>query len=135
MGSIAADHDTPGAGLFEALGFVVTEQRPIVVACADEGIPGNFLGDEVAWDLLAGAIALAPEGHPDACSRLRLGFAEDFADVDVVDRPELDAAAAGNPQVGMLDLIDAVGREALGLVRLDRGAGRGYAAELRPRAS
>jgi len=41
-------------------------------------------------------------------------------------------ALGHNPQIGLVDLVDAVRRRAAGIVALDRGPGRGFGAEIEP---
>ena len=68
-----------------------------------------------------------------ATLRLSGGAAVEGASATATDLP-VDAFAptlAHNPQVGLADLVDAVQRGRSGSLRLDRGKGRGYRAELR----
>ena len=45
---------------------------------------------------------------------------------------EVTEGLARNPQVGLVDVVSALLRGEAGRVRLDRGRGRGYLAELEP---
>ncbi len=137
--SLGADYDTPAMGLFEGIGIVQAEGRPVVVCCGDEAPPENLVPGDTGWSLLCVALALCPtDGARPGCPRitgpaLDLGIARD-------ERNERDARGAGtlmppttpasldrNPNVGLLDLAVALERGHEGVVRLDRGAGRGYA--------
>ncbi|HTE05186.1 MAG TPA: hypothetical protein VK824_03240, partial [Planctomycetota bacterium] len=130
---------------------------PVLVACADEAAPVDLVPDDQRFDLLAAAVVLAPGaldagevlGASDtrgaraatdvrepvaaaagACrAQLRLLLGRE-PDVAVADLPP---ALARNPQAGLLDLVAAVLRGASGLVRLDRGGGAGWCAEIRTR--
>ena len=125
----AADEDTTAVALLEAIGLVLAGGQPVVVACGDESSPAQLISEGRRWSLLAAAVVLAPLGHPGPCR----------ARVRVV-RPGLPTLAPAacapevgrNPQAGLLDLIDAVSRGAAGTVRLDRGGGLGYCAEIEP---
>ncbi len=124
--SLAADDDTPAAALLEAIGLVATRGGPVVVVCADEAVPESLVGDNPRWCLLAAAVVLAPLGDDARCARVAVesGPPADLAPASVGD------ALRHNPQVGLLDLVDAVLRERPGRVALDRGGGRGYVAHL-----
>lgn len=130
--SLAADYDTPGAALLEAVGLALGDDLPVVVACADEAAPRDLVPEPERFELLAAALVLARPGtaagaRPLATLRGPWG-------------PGLDAPSAGgaaaadelarNPQIGLLDVVDAVLRGRFGLVRLDRGRGSGLAVEL-----
>lgn len=129
--SIAADHDTPAAALLEGAALVASTGGPVAVVCADEASPRSLLHRTARhWDMLAAAVVLAPaSARPQLCE-LDLAAAAP-ATIRAADRePEL----VGNPQVGMLDLVDAVVRGERGTVALDRGEGRGFCAGIRPAA-
>ena len=124
--SIAADYDTPAAALLEGIGLLATGHQTVCCVCADEDSPRSLLEHAPHWDMLAGAVVLTRADAPGARAQLTIeaGGAADLTPADVAD------AFAHNPQVGMLDLIDAVQRGAVGTLRLDRGIGRGYVAHL-----
>jgi len=125
--SLAADHDTPGVALLEAIGIVHQDRAPVLVVCADEAAPVTLVRSAPPWDLLASALVLSPlDGAPPDAPRLELLT---DAPVTLPPRP-LDPVLAENPQVGLFDLVDAVLCGTGGVLRLDRGRGRGYAARL-----
>lgn len=125
--SIAADHDTPAASLLEGIGLVLQRREPVLVACCDEAAPKFLIEQAECWELLAGAVMLAPVNSNLPCLAhlqiQRTGKAT-LAPADV------QADLALNPQIGMLDLITAVQRGESGTVALDRGNGSGYLAAL-----
>ena len=82
---------------------------------------------ESNWDMLAGAVVLTRTRTSGTLADLTV---EGIGDGDL-DAARVDDAFGHNPQVGMIDLIDAVQRGAAGALRLDRGKGRGYLAQLR----
>ena len=125
--SIAADYDTPAAALLEGVGLIATGHEAVCCVCADEDSPRSLLEHAPHWDMLAGAVVLTRAAAPGDGAQLAVeaGGAPDLAPADVAE------PFAHNPQVGMLDLIDAVQRGATGALRLDRGKGRGYVAHLR----
>ena len=126
--SIAADYDTPAATLLEGVGLLATGHEAVCCVCADEDSPRSLLEHAPHWDMLAAAVVLTRTRTAGALADLTVdGTGEgDLGAADVVD------AFGHNPQVGMIDLIDAVQRGAAGALRLDRGKGRGYLARLRP---
>ncbi len=126
--SIAADYDTPAACLLEAIGLLATGNEVVCCACADEDSPRSLLEHAPHWDMLAGAVVLTKAGASNALATMRVDVGGD-ATLPPADAPE---AFGHNPQVGVLDLIDAVQRGARGALRLDRGKGRGYLAHLQP---
>jgi len=128
--SIGADHDTPAMALVEAAAYAHTHDLPVVVACGDEAVPKDLIEDlGGGWGLLACAIALVPETlATPAMPRL----AGPFLGEATLPGAEVDSALSHNPVVGLLDLVDAVCRRQHGRVRLDRGRGRGYCADLLP---
>ncbi len=125
--SIAADYDTPAAVLLEGVGLIATGHEAVCCVCADEDSPRSLLEHAPHWDMLAGAVVLTRAAAPGDGVQLSVeaGGASDLAPADVAE------PFTHNPQVGMLDLIDAVQRGATGALRLDRGKGRGYVAHLR----
>lgn len=127
--SLAADEDTPAAALLEGIGLVVSAGRPALIVCADEESPGPLVGSCAPWAQLAAAVVLAPLDSAGGCLATVRVSSEGAASIA--------PAAAGdhmvhNPQIGMLDLMDAVLRKESGTVALDRGAGRGFVASVTP---
>jgi hypothetical protein len=125
--SIAADYDTPAATLFEGIGLLATGHAAVCCVCADEDSPRSLLEHAPNWDMLAGAVVLTRDEPPGALAKLTVEASGADADVAAAD---VDAAFGHNPQVGIIDLIDAVQRGATGALRLDRGKGRGYLGHL-----
>ena len=119
--SISANHDTPAAAIFEASGVCATMGTPVVIVCGDDEAPPRFVEGDESYDMIASSIAIVPAELPAVC-RISLPFIG-AADLPT---PEVPLRIANNPQVGLLDLIDAIvaGRE--GVVRLDRGRGLGW---------
>ena len=125
--SIAADDDTPVGALLEAVGLVHTFGVPVVVACGDEEPPADLVPPEMAYELLAAAVVVAPADHPGPVrARLQLthGGAATVAPAVVPD------ALARNPQAGLLDLVAAVLGGQSGSVRLNRRSEAGWCAEI-----
>jgi len=125
--SLAADEDTPGSALLEAIGLVHQKEAPVLVVCADEPAPECLVNEGDAWGLVASAVVLVPADF-DSPS---------LAELDVVcGQPatlapaEVGSMTANNPQAGLLDLVNSILAKTSGLVRLDRGSGRGYCAKL-----
>jgi hypothetical protein len=121
--AISAYHDTVGAAFFEASGVLETMNTPVIVACGDESSPERFVADEEAYDMLAVALALVPDGH-DAPVLARLQGPSrgdhDLAPADV------SAALGRNPQVGLLDVAAAILAGRSGTISLGRGRGSGW---------
>lgn len=125
--SLAADYDTPAMALMEGVGLVATRSAPVVVVCGDEAAPADLVPEGERFDMLAAAVVLAPAGSTEGLARLRgLGPAE-----PTLDGAEVDDTLARNPQIGLFDLVDAALRGRRGMLRLDRGSGRGWCVELR----
>ncbi|MFN3239907.1 MAG: beta-ketoacyl synthase chain length factor [Planctomycetota bacterium] len=124
--SIAADYDTPAAALLEGIGLLATGHDAVCCVCADEASPRSLLEHAPHWDMLAGAVVLTRAGAAGAHAHLTVAT-DGSADVDASDVAE---GFSHNPQVGIVDLIDAIQRGATGALRLDRGKGRGYLARL-----
>lgn len=127
--SLAADYDTPGTALLEAVGLALADDLPVVVACADEAAPRDLVPDAERFELLAVALVLARPGSPAAANALATMRGPVFEAPTIVGAPARDELAR-NPQIGLLDVVDAVLRGRSGVVRLDRGRGRGLAVEL-----
>lgn len=125
--SLAADEDTPAAALLEGVALVQTTGQPVLVACGDEASPEHLVPIEMAWDMLAGAVVLAPVDWPGP-RRARLRIARGAA--ATVEPAALEQDLGRNPQAGLADLVDAIARGRSGVVALDRGTGRGYRAEV-----
>ncbi|MFT7579362.1 MAG: hypothetical protein ACI9MR_001026 [Myxococcota bacterium] len=132
--SLAADYDTVAATLFEAIGLVGTGHGPTAVTCADESAPKDLVPEAEHFDMLATALVLAPaaDAQDGALATMRGPFVVAADEVCVPPSDAIGATVARNPQVGLLDLIDAVQRQRYGVIRLDRGRGRGWAVELTP---
>ncbi len=125
--SIAADYDTPAMALIEAFALMETRGEPVLIACGDEAAPEHLVPDPQRFEALAVAIALAPPGFSGPCLAT--------LDIPSIDAPtlggaELSADLGRSPEVGLLDLVDAVLRGRSGTLRLDRGEGRGYCVRL-----
>jgi len=122
--SLGADFDTPAMALMEAIGWVLSEDRPVIVCCGDEAPPEHLVPGGAGWALLTAAVTLAPvEQAPPDAPRLvdldiRAGTLAPFGDVPGLVR---------NPCVGLLDLVTGLSRGDTGVMPLDRGSGRGYA--------
>jgi len=126
--ALSADCDTPATSLLEAVGLVATTGVPVAVVCGDEPVPTELVPADVGWQLQAGAMVLVPLDGTHSCLaqlKVTLGGQPDLSPAVFVDE-----AQARNPQAGMIDLITAVARGQRGVLRLDRGAGRGYCAEI-----
>ena len=127
--SLAADANTPAVALLEGIGVVLASGQPVVVACGDEAAPDGLIADEHCWGPLAAALVLTPLEHERA-GRARLRVRRPGR--ATLPNAAVDARAGRNPQIGLLDLVDAVARGAPGCVRLDRGDGLGWGADLEP---
>ena len=127
--SLAADENTPAVALLEGIGIVLATGQPAVVACGDEAAPDGLIAEEQTWGPLAAAVVLTPlQPGSRAHARLRVrrpGRAT---------LPAADVAPtiARNPQIGLVDLVDALAQGAAGCVGLDRGSGLGWCAEIEP---
>jgi len=125
--SIAADFDTPAVTLLEAIAIVLTHDTPVIAACGDESAPADLVVGDQGWGALACAVALVPATTADA--RLPRISAPHRGKATLAPA-EMPAELAKNPQAGLLDLIDALRRNATGSLRLDRGRGRGYCVDI-----
>jgi hypothetical protein len=126
--SLGADYDTPAMAITEAVGLVATRGEPVVVVCGDEAAPANLVPDGHGWALLAVAVALVPVKDAAAgAMRVRGPFR---GEPPTLRGAEVDAPLGRNPQIGLLDLVDAVARRHEGVLRLDRGEGGGFCVEL-----
>lgn len=144
--SIGADYDTPAMALFEAMGWVLAHDEPVVVCCGDEAPPPDLVPDGAGWALLSAAIVLGPvataPGDAPRLSALTLADADTDGDGDgdgggsgadraghdlpVIVPHDVPDPIRRNPNVGLLDLVVACERGERGRLRLDRGEGRGY---------
>ncbi len=121
--SLGADYDTPAMGLLEGIGIVQREGRPVIVCCGDEGPPGDLVPGDNGWSLVCAAVALCPL---DGARRDRPQLSSlEMASATLPPAPT-SPSLGRNPNVGLLDLVVAHERGSEGVVRLDRGAGRGY---------
>src|SRR5690606_2574328 len=126
--SIGADFDTPAMALAEGLGLVAGRGMSAVVACGEEAAPEGLIPEETSWGLFAGALALAPVSAAPGAMRVR-AFAAGEPTVPFAD---VAPALAQSPVTGILDLVVALARRQRGVLRLDRGQGRGFSVELIP---
>jgi hypothetical protein len=125
--SLGADFDTPAMALVEGMGAVLARGEPVIVCCGDEPVPGEIVPEELRWALLAAAVALAPVDAAPPGS-VRIALSREAPTLAPCEAPTL---LARNPNVGLLDLIDAIRCGRHGVLRLDRGRGQGFAVELR----
>ena len=121
--SLGADFDTPAMALAEGIGLVLARNEPVVVCCGDEAAPSDLVREGGGWELLAAAIALAPVAS--APDKPRLTGLTVRAE-PTVPRADVDPRVARNPDVGLLDLVDALARGRRGVVALDRGHGQAW---------
>ena len=124
--SLGADHDTPAMALVEAIGLVFGSGLPVLVVCGDEQTPKALVADEEAWELATAAVALVPVDRGYRGPRIRGPF-KGRPTIAPVDAPPM---VTRNPQVGLLDLIDAAGSQRSGVLALDRGGGSGWCMEV-----
>lgn len=126
--SIAADYDTPAMAIAEAVGVAAISGVPVVVACSDESSPDDLVPVEERFYALAAAITLVPVGSEGDRGLVRLRGP--FLGEPTIAGADADPAHVRNPQMGMLDLADAIARGRRGILRLDRGRGRGWCVAL-----
>lgn len=125
--SLGADFDTPAMALVEGMGLMATQGQPVIVACGDEAAPSDLVGDQAGWGGLTCAIALTPaDDAPADAVRLKGPF---MAEPNLPP-PDLPRPQALSPDAGLLDLVDSIARGRTGILRLDRGRGRGYCMEI-----
>jgi len=127
--SLGADYDTPAMALVEGLAWVESRGEPVVVCCGDEPPPEDLVPDQRGWSLLAVAAALCPveQAPPLAPVLDRLAPLAPLAPSERVFAPSrIDVALGRNPSVGLFDLVVALESGIPGMVRLDRGKGRGW---------
>jgi len=127
--AIGADHDTPAMALLEGIGLVLSRGESVVVCCGDEAPPEDLVPAGAGWDLMTAAIVIGPvESAPPASPRLS-GLSmtpAEMLDFDAQMPSEKLASLRRNPNIGLLDLVVAIGRGDQDRLRLDRGAGRGF---------
>lgn len=128
--AIGADHNTPAMALLEGMAFVLTHDTPVIVVCGDEAAPQNLVSGDEGWDFLTCAIALAPDHEADARMPRLAAPERAGSDAAHVALGELPRGLAQNPVVGLLDLICALRSGQSGKLRLDRGRGHGYCAQI-----
>ena len=121
--ALGADFDTPAMALLEGMTFVLTQQLPVIVVCADEAAPENLVENEEGWDFLVTAVALAPT---DSAARDLPRITAPERGVASWTTPDLPPGLAQSPVVGLLDLVAALSDERARDARLDRGRGHGY---------
>lgn len=130
--SLGADFDTPAMALAEGFGLVLAHDEPVIVCCGDEVVPRDLVPEELRWELLAAAVALAPvRSAPAGTPRVSTISRE----APTLAPSPLPTPIARNPSVGLLDLVDAIGKGAAGVLRLDRGLGQGFSIRLGGRAT
>lgn len=128
--AIGADYDTPAMSLLEGIGLALASEASVVVCCGDEAPPEDLVPEGVGWALMTAAIVIGPAHRAPAASPRLSGLAIAPADLTAPDTPE---AIRRNPNIGLLDLAVAISRGTQGVLRLDRGAGRGYSIRLHGR--
>jgi hypothetical protein len=110
--AVCAHRASFGAGLLEAAGQALAEQRPVLLVCVDTASSGP-LGEAIGGDQsFACALVLAPAASP--ATRARLDIQLDAGGAETGLPPPLDGWRAGNASAEALPL----------LVRLARGSGR-----------
>lgn len=125
--SVASDYDTPAMGLMEAIGASRDLGVPAVLVCGDEASPEGLVPEDQTFETLAGAVVV----EADSSERPGLARITDLSlDPVLAAAAEIPARLARNPQVGLLDLIDAVVHRRWGATRLDRGEGAGWTARV-----
>jgi hypothetical protein len=113
--------------LLEGMGLVLARKRAVVVCCGDEAPPDDFVPANVGWSLMAAAVVLGPVDQAPVDSPRLSGLTIAPGDLDA---PPVADSIARNPNIGLLDLVVAIRHGAEGVLRLDRGAGRGYSIRL-----
>lgn len=127
--AIGADYDTPAMALLEGIGLVLARGASVIVCCGDEAPPEDLVPDGIGWSLMTAAIVLCPSSEAPASSPRLSDLAISAANLSP---SETSSGALGrNPNVGLLDLVVAIHSGAAGVLRLDRGAGRGFSIRLR----
>lgn len=125
--SMSADYDTASAALLEAWGVATTMNLPTIVVCGDDHSPEDFVPESEAFDLVAVALALCPEGVPSKApvlGRLSLPLARP-SELRLLDPVATSPQVGRNPQAGLLDVVAHLIAGNKGAVRLERGLGNG----------
>ncbi len=122
--SLAADYDTPAMALMEANGVVHRCEGTVIVTCGDDLAPRDLVPDHEMFGILAVSLALAPIRSADASVDPAPGdvlatLRGPFMDEATLTGATVEPTLARNPQVGMLDLADAVLHRRQGTLRLD----------------
>jgi 3-oxoacyl-(acyl-carrier-protein) synthase len=128
--SVAADFDTTAMSLVEAIGLLQNGHDHVIVVCGDEDAPEKLVQENFDWGFLAGALALTADVTDPRC--LATLTAPSLTDEEAAQPLPRDGKLERNPQIGMLDLIDAVLAGRQENVRLDRGQGRGWHVSVSP---
>ena len=132
--AIGADYDTPAMALFEGIGLALARGESVIVCCGDEAPPADLVPDGADWALMTAAIALCPSNQAPASSPRLSDLAIAPSDLSPPETPAAVAtleAIGRNPNIGLLDLAMAIRSGTEGVLRLDRGAGRGFSIRLR----
>lgn len=129
--SLAADWDTPAMALIEAAGLLACGHERVVVVCGDEAAPVDLVPAADQFELLAAAVVLEPLATTEPTRRLATLGSPALGN-GAATHHSIDASdtIVRNPQVGLLNIVDAVMRSAWGSVPLDAGRGRGYRVSL-----
>lgn len=125
--SLSADYDTASSALLEAWGVATTMNLPTIVVCGDDHSPEDFVPESEAFDLVAVAVALCPDGvtsKAPVLGRLSLPFARP-PELPLLDPIRTSPQVGRNPQTGLLDVVAHLIAGNKGAVRLDRGLGNG----------
>lgn len=131
--AIGADFDTPAMALLEGIGLVLARGASVIVCCGDEAPPEDLVPDGVGWSLMTAAIALCPSSEAPASSPRLSDLVIAPADLSPLESsvaPPRSEILQRNPNIGLLDLVVAIHSGMEGVLRLDRGAGRGYSIRL-----
>jgi hypothetical protein len=131
--AIGADYDTPAMALLEGIGLVLSRNESVVVCCGDEAPPQDLVENGAGWSLIASAIALGPASEAQQATPLlsQLSIAPGSLAPPEIDAPaDLLDIIGRNPNAGLLDLVVALHRGQQGILRLDRGLGRGFSVHL-----
>ena len=136
--AIGADYDTPAMALLEGIGLAVARGESVIVCCGDEAPPEDLVPEGAGWALMTAAIALCPSSQAPASSPRLSDLAIAPANLSPPEAPARTSATATsleaierNPNIGFLDLAVAIRSGTEGVLRLDRGAGRGFSIRLR----
>ncbi len=131
--AIGADFDTPAMALLEGIGLALSRGESVIVCCGDEAPPENLVAEGAGWGLMTAAIAFCPASQAPASSPKLSHLAiapADLSPPEIPVSPEILQAIGRNPNVGLLDLAVAIRSGMDGVLRLDRGTGRGFSIRL-----